>query len=55
MEGYTHDLLELRKPAHGAVTPALEDLFIVPESTENGSSYPVFEILVYRFVVQNES
>ena len=33
MEGYTHDLLELRRPAHGAVTPALEDLFIVAEAS----------------------
>jgi hypothetical protein len=33
MEGYTIDLLDMRQPKRGAATPALEDLFIVDQSS----------------------
>ena len=34
MGGYTHDLLEMREPKRGAVTPATEDLFVADADVE---------------------
>ena len=52
MEGYTADLLEMRSTTKTASTPALEDLFIVDESSDPLWPKPLTEMTVVKLSYQ---